>query len=209
MADKLSAYALCSVDHVIEEMGHATGSQINRPLIERSINGVTRAFERWCNRKFRSRQYVHDGVTLPLLGGSGLSTLWLASPPITAVSVLKPWKEDASIDQGADEDFTLNPWTGKITYLGGSFRKGDEVTAVTYTGGFLDDDTDDEYGYRAVAGDVEEAAIATVVDRLASRRRGHERVTSFSTDGGTYTLSDAALLPWVREVLMSYRILPV
>jgi len=222
----LITYALCTVGDVKAYMGQDDATSRDEALITECINGVTNEFETYCDRKFLSRQYVHDGTTLPLLPGNGTDKLILPQRPVTAITTLIPWPSGPSLTRGWLGQYMLDQQAGIITlatatYLRQSYRartrrsslvfpEGDEIVAVTYTAGFLTNATagssdSTTYGYAERAGDLRFAAIKQAAEFVHRRSRSREGVVSKTLPTGeSYSFIKTEMLPEVKAVLDRY-----
>jgi hypothetical protein len=187
----------------------------NDEYLTRIANGVWRKAESVMGRELASRTYVHDGTTLHLLDAEHPRELYLPNPPITDVATLKPWPSAGALVEGWDEEYSLNVLTGRIVLVKGlDFWESQAVIECEYTGGFLPPGdaalttaNAHRFGWEDAAADIKDSIIRQVADIFQKRERGMERVTSFSSEGGgTFTVSDADLLPDVRSTWQHHRI---
>lgn len=181
--------------------------------LTRMTNAVFLAAQAAMNRQLTSRRYKHNGVDLPRLSGSGTAVLFLENPPITTLTELKRWPDEGALTRGWDQEFTLNEQTGKITLVRGFvFPEYDEMVEVDYTGGFLadasalDEAQRSRFGWNEAAADIKQSIITQVADFAQRKARGQERLSSFTTDGGSFTISPGELLDDVRACWQRHRV---
>ena len=176
-------------------------------------NGVWRKAKSYMARELVSLTFTHDGTTLPGLTPENSRELFLYSPPITGITTLKPYEDAAEYTHGWNDDYTLNEQTGHVRLVRGlGFGDRDELVECTYTGGFLEPGNSDltsanahRFAWEDAGADIKHSIIVQTADLYQRKVRGRERVVSFTTDGGSFTVSSGALLDDVRAVWDSHR----
>lgn len=176
-------------------------------------NGVWRKAKSFMHRELVSLTFTHDGTTLPRLRPENATELFLYNPPVTSLTVLKPYEDAVAYTRGWNEDYTLDELTGHVQLrLAIGFRQGDERVEATYVGGFLEPGASGltaanahRFGWEDAASDIKHSIIVQTADLYQRKVRGRERVISFTTDGGAFTVSAGALLEDVKAVWESHR----
>lgn len=213
----LPSNALTTVAAVESALGIPTGSET--ALLERLIAAVSEAAERYCARRF-GRAAVVEKVP-----GYGAAYLEVSRTPIESVT-------SVALDGAPVSDYSLHyspstgeavalyraagwAWTAQSVDAAAPFRlPGTESRSyeVSYTGGYvLPKDGPPDAGQIALPADLEEAAIAAVVDLyLARGQRTDIASESIGDASAVYRLGisdvpDPTLRPSVRAVLSRYR----
>jgi hypothetical protein len=210
---KENTYALTDLPRV-KAHGDITGDDHDTEL-DRLINETTAAIENYCGRRFLSRDYTHDGTTLPRLDSYGGITLRLPENPVTAVSTLKLDPNQSALTEGWNEDFTIDHDAGAIvlvaqSFLGSPAFPARQVVEITYTAGYLRDSDSPTaaqgwlWGETTAAADLTLAATQQVVWAFNQKHREREGISSRSTEAGTVTYLTSAWLPQVKAVLDRY-----
>lgn len=217
MPEVLNQYALTSLEMVNYVLGRKVGAD-DEALVLKHINAVSARFEgaRGCQRKLKSRTYVHDGNTLPMLRPRDATKLILGNPPITGIATLKADPSGSALsestDGGQSGDFILvDMWTGLVELLSTTFLYPSRfpVVACTYTGGFvtgLVGNKLEEWGWETVAADVELAVARQVAHEIRVSEKGYEGVTSVSESETTISFTEKPWLPQVMETIKGFRL---
>lgn len=211
MAQSENEYALTSLERVKE---HARISTTNHDAeLLRLINEVSSRVERYCGRHFLSRQYVHDGTTLPRLTSYGGSVLVLPQRPITAVSALTLYPDGSSLTEGYNSDFMVEGGPGIIRLIGQVFAGSTDLPAVgyvelTYTAGYTvadGEDTDWDWASSHAGAEIGLAVAMQVAEVWHGKDRQRDGLASVSTEGTTATYLNRPWLPAVQEILDAHR----
>lgn len=213
-------------------IGTGVPSNKHDEFIQALILQVEDDVESICNRKFKSRTYTRDGSApaKSYLDGTGGPTIWLPNPPITAItSIKRRFTDSSTLTEGADNDFTFDPWSGAVTLNRAIYdwRAGrnyvstvqwpaeKKVIPVTYTGGFLtlksgdvgyDSDADAEFGWHTVARQVELAVLLQVKLLYKRFTSKSQDVASYSTTGGTFNFRSEPFSPEAMKILQRFKI---
>lgn len=173
-------------------------------------NSVFLAAQAMMGRQLTERAYNHDGTDLPHLDTFGGREFFLANPPVRAIRTLKLAPDETALTRGWDEEYQLDELTGRIRLRPGlHFYDLAEILEVDYDGGFTPTPPagkEYRFGWTEAAADIKQSIINQVADFAQRRARGRERVTSFSSDAGTFTISDAELLADVKATWMRHRV---
>lgn len=210
MAESESAYALASVARVVQYMG-SDASRLDTEEVLKTIRAVGSAMEDYCGRRFRSREYVHDGTTLPRLDSTGGRCLWLPNAPVTAVSSLKTYPNGTALTEwdGTTGDYVVGAKEGVVELLWSEFWNQRRCVEITYTGGFLSSATDAQkllgYSWEENAEDVRLACVKQTAWVLRGKDRVKDGVVSRSFEGVTTAYLTDTWLPEVKEVLDRHR----
>ena len=144
------------------------------------------------------------------LDGHGDELLFLRNTPVTSITSLKRRFGETALVQGADQHFTLDPWTGRIRLRAMVFPDEPQAVEIVYVGGYIrdDDGTANEraqFGYLERAQDLEHSIVRMCATLYHRRKRERDGIISMSTDGGTFQFDDSAIPKDIRNVWDSYR----
>jgi hypothetical protein len=221
MASEINPNALCGLDEV-KEYGNIRTAEDDRMLVE-LVNQQSARIERYCGRLFISREYVHDGTTMPRLTTRGGTLFRLPNPPVTAISGLKAYPDGTELTVASDGTghAMLDQQSGMLHFgpgvlYGSSAWPAYEVLEVTYTGGYkkvgsLADSSKLSWlwGYDAVSSDIRWAAIKETVRQYEKRTLDREGILNRSEPGVSVTYLNDEWAPEVKAILDRYAPVPL
>lgn len=189
---------LCTVDDVGTYPGMSSLGDSDREWVLQVVRGFSKRAENYTNREFyteaRTELFSGDGTNRRIqLRAFGSST--------NSVTTVHEDSDRAfnAVDLVAADDYNFDWRTGLLTLDSGMWLSGQNVTQVVWTGG-LGTSTDD------VPDDIRQAAILQAA--YWWQRRNELGLASKNMKDGTVNVNvQSTLLPEVREILDSYRIL--
>jgi hypothetical protein len=200
-------YALVDLARV-KEHGEIETTSYDQELV-RLTNEVSRRVEGYLGRHLMSREWAHNGTTLPRLNTYGGTSLVLPNWPVTAVSGLKLHPDLSALTEGYDEDYVVDEDAGIIELLNKVFYCRPRVCEVTYTAGYLASPADDEqgalWGWDDASSEIQLATAIQVVWQFRQKQREREGVASRSEGGVTITYLASAWVPEAKEILDRHR----
>jgi hypothetical protein len=203
MAIRENDYALTDLPRVKLHAGITTAN--HDAELDRLINEVSTRIEGFLGRHLLSREWVHDGTTLPRLDSHGGTRLYLPEYPVTAVSSLKLYPTHAALTAGYASHYVVDNSAGIVRLVGGgTFFDQPQVVEITYTAGYADGLTGGQqwvWGVDEASAELRLAATIQTVWQWHQKQREREGVASRSEAGTTVTYLSAAWLPEVAEIL--------
>ena len=197
----MATMKLVTLDDVLlsPAMAHQRGDtdpEYNHEYIEALIDYFSTFVEKYTGRKFKKASYTE--IFSPTCSQY---TLQLSALPIESITSIK---ESLTGDFGSATAWTSTSYamtdggvSGVIQLRDGQvFYGGVGTVQVIYTGG---------YDYNAVPGDLKVACIDQIA--MQFKLSGESHVAAAGQAGGTASYNPSRLLPHVKEVLDSYRIM--
>jgi hypothetical protein len=206
---------LTKVARVRAYVGQSVMSGQHDADLAQVVHAASAHCHRFCRRdSFLQDTYTHDGDIAggnrERLDGDGGRELFLCNTPVTSITEIKRRYDESALTEGPDEEFTLDPWTGRIYMRWYRFPDEPQSIEVTYVGGYQRENDGDAntrvvFGYLERAQDLEQSVVKMAAALWHRRKRERDGIKSMSTDGGTFTFDDSAIPKDVRDVWTRYR----
>jgi len=206
MAIKENSYALTDLQRVKQHADIQTTK--NDTELDTLINEVSTRIEGYLGRHLLSREWVHDGTSLPRLDSYGGTRLYLNEYPVTAVDTLKTYPTHSALTEGYANDFVVENQSGIIRLLNQAFWNAPQVVEITYTAGYVDGLSSGQqwvWGIDEASAELRLAATKQVAWEFRQKDREREGVASRSEAGATVAFLTEPWLPEVMEILKRHR----
>lgn len=206
----VASNALVTLTTVLDELGLTSDGGTQDARLERYINSASAAIASYCNRVFQYEAGIVEKVA-----GYGSPRLYLSRTPILSISSITLDgstlnSSDYELDDSAQYLYREDGWIWTASVQSAvrpqkiPFTEDKDFT-VTYTGGYITQQQDDDaVGTRTLPYDIEDAALQMVTDRWRSQGRDRsikaEKLGDASITYGSWELS-----PEVVSVLKNYK----